>query len=73
MQITGTVEHQNISGGFWSIIGDDGKKWRPEKMPQSLRQEGLRVTISAKELEEGASIFMWGTSIEILEFTLLQR
>lgn len=70
MQIKGTVQYQKLSGGFWSIIGDDGQKWRPENMPKDLQKEGLQVEVEAKKVTGGFSIFMWGTSIEILEFTL---
>jgi len=71
MKIRGTVTHQNLSGGFWGIIDEDGNKWKPQEMPKKLQKEGLRLEIDAKKMIGGVSIFMWGTSIKILEFNVL--
>ncbi|MCP4438881.1 MAG: hypothetical protein GY810_08040 [Aureispira sp.] len=68
MKIKGTVKHQKLSGGFWGIVGDEGDNWRPVKMPEDLKVEGLKVEISAEREEGGISIFMWGTPIRIIEF-----
>jgi hypothetical protein len=71
MKIKGSVTFQNVSGGFWGIIDEDGNKWKPLEMPIELQKEGLKVEISAKKAAGGMSIFMWGTSIKILEFKLM--
>ena len=71
MKIQGTVKYQKLSGGFWGIIDEEGNKWRPVKMPKELEKEGLKVQVEAKKADGGISIFMWGTSIEILEFIIL--
>ena len=40
----------------------------PVKMPEQLKVKGKKVNLVAKEVEEGASIFMWGTAIKIISF-----
>ncbi len=66
MTITGKVVRKNIAGGFWGIIGEDGRQWRPSNLPKSLQKDGMNVTIKARLTEDEVSIFMWGTAIEII-------
>lgn len=65
MTIKGTVHHQDLSGGFWGIIDDQGGRWKPVKMPKKLQKEGLKVQVEAEEAKSVMSIFMWGTNITI--------
>lgn len=71
MTIKGTVKYQDLSGGFWGIIGDQGKQWKPIKMPKALQKEGLKVQVEAEEANSMISIFMWGTNISISEYKIL--
>ncbi|MCH2021105.1 MAG: hypothetical protein MK207_01390 [Saprospiraceae bacterium] len=71
MQIIGTVKYQNISGGFWGIVDTDGNRWKPVKMPKELQKEDLSVQLKAKKSDGIISIFMWGTTIDILEFNII--
>ena len=70
IEITGTVQYQDIGTGFWGIIGSDGSKWQPERLPGALQTEGLSVNIKAKEKKGSASIFMWGTTIQIIDYSV---
>ncbi len=71
MKIKGTVKHHKISGGFWGISDEKGKNWRPLVMPEKLQKDGLLVEIEAEKAPETISIFMWGTSIKILQFSII--
>lgn len=66
MKITGKVIYKNIAGGFWGIIDENGKEWRPVNLPKSLQKDGKAVSIEARPAKEEMSIFMWGTAIEII-------
>ncbi|MCB0522801.1 MAG: hypothetical protein R2830_11750 [Saprospiraceae bacterium] len=66
--ITGKVTYQQLATGFWGIVDDQGGEWRPINMPEQLKTEGKKVTVKVREAEEGFSIFMWGTPVEILSF-----
>lgn len=66
MKITGKVVYKNIAGGFWGIIDENGKAWRPVNLPKSLQKDGKTVNIEARPTNEEVSIFMWGTAIEII-------
>lgn len=71
MKIRGKVIYQDLSGGFWGIIDSKGNSWKPVEMPTELKKEGLAVELKAKKTDGVMSIFMWGTSIKILEFNIL--
>lgn len=67
-QVTGKVVYQKLETGFWGIVDDKGNQWRPVDMPDQLKQEGKRVTVTIREVDEVASLFMWGTPVKILSF-----
>jgi hypothetical protein len=68
-RITGTVTYQQLATGFWGIIDESGREWRPVNMPEQLKQDGKKVTVRIREVDGGMSIFMWGTPVEIESFT----
>ena len=68
MTIKGKMTYQNLGTGFWGIIGDDGKNWQILGTPMAMQKEGMRITVIAEELKSQESIFMWGTTINILDF-----
>ena len=70
-RIQGKTAYQTLETGFWSIIGNDGQKWRPINFPEQLKLEGADVSLTVEVLEEGVSIFMWGKPVRILSFHTL--
>ena len=67
-RIHGTVTFQHLGTGFWGIIDENGREWRPVNMPEQLKKAGKTVTVTIHEVDEGMSIFMWGTPVEIVTF-----
>jgi len=70
MKIKGTVKYQELEGGFWSIIGDDGTEYAPIGMPEQLKYDGRKVSVEASHFE-GMTMMMWGTAITIQSFQTL--
>ena len=68
VKIRGKVVYQKLGPGFWGIIGDNGEEYRPLNMPEQLKNEGSKVQCTAREIEEDASIFMWGVPVKIISF-----
>lgn len=65
MQITGTVTHVEVEGGFWGIMGDDGVPYHPiEGFPSGFEKEGLRIRAKAKDFD-GMTMFMWGRPVVV--------
>ena len=69
--IKGKVVFQNLGMGFWGIIDNRGNEWRPVNMPEQLKKPGAEVSLRIKEVNEDASMFMWGTPVEIVGFHTL--
>jgi len=66
--IQGTVVYKNIGPGCWGIIDGKGGEWRPVNMPEQLKREGRKAIVTVREVEEGFSVFMWGTVVEVIGF-----
>jgi hypothetical protein len=71
MHITGTVVYQDLEGGFWAIVGDDGTKYQPVNgLPPSVQREGCRVEADV-EPSATVSFLMWGKPVTILSLDRL--
>lgn len=67
--IKGTVKYQDIGTGCWGIIDEKGKEWRVVNMPEQLKFDGKKVSVSVKPAKEDFSVFMWGEPVEVLTFS----
>jgi hypothetical protein len=64
IQATGVVQHQDIEGGFFGIVADDGAKYDPGTLPEAFQKDGLKVKFTARKTN-GMTTRMWGTTVEI--------
>lgn len=65
VQISGTIRHQDLEGGFWGIESDDGQAYRPvDALPRRFQKDGLRVQATVMPVST-LSIAMWGRSVEV--------
>ncbi|PIY10984.1 MAG: hypothetical protein COZ18_05000 [Flexibacter sp. CG_4_10_14_3_um_filter_32_15] len=62
----GKVVYQDLEGGFWGIVAEDGTEYKPESLAPEFQKEGLKVEVKGEEAM-GFGIFMWGTPIQIKE------
>ncbi len=63
----GEVQYIDLEGGFYGIIGDDGKYYDPINLPTKFQEDELKVSYVLKILENQTSIHVWGTVVKILE------
>ena len=68
---TGTVKYQDIEGGFYGIISDNGEKYLPDNLPPAYSSDGTRVQFTVLPLNDTVSIMMWGQPVTILSITAL--
>ncbi len=66
-RIKGKIIYQDLGQGFWGIVDEDNKKWRPVNMPDRLKKEGLEAELLVEESPEQVSVFMWGKAVNIIE------
>jgi len=67
----GTVIHVNIEGGFWGVIGDNGKNYYPQNLPEKFKRDSLRISFEYKVSENQFSTRMWGQIIDIVKIVEL--
>ena len=65
MNITGHIRYQDLEGGFWGILGDDGSKYLPvDGLPESFKKEGLAVEVKV-EIVHMTGTVMWGQYVNV--------
>ena len=64
IQATGVVQHQDIEGGFFGLVADDGAKYDPGTLPAEFQKDGLRVRFTARKTS-AMTTRMWGTTVEV--------
>jgi hypothetical protein len=62
----GTVQFIELEGGFWGIIGVDGKHYDVVNLPKEFQQQGLRVKFTGRVRPSQISFHMWGVIVEIM-------
>jgi len=63
----GTIRKLGIEGGLWALIGDDGQQYHLVDAPAGIKQDGLRVQVTA-DVAKGASIGMVGSMLRVQSF-----
>ena len=66
----GTVKYLSFEGGFYGIVGDDGKNYDPINMPQEFKVDDLRVQFTAN-LTHYASVHLWGYVVNLFSIERL--
>lgn len=67
MKITGTVVYNDFEGGFWGIVTDDGRQYRPlNDLPAEAQTDGQRVEADVEPVQ-ALSFTMWGTNVNVHE------
>jgi hypothetical protein len=68
IKLKGKAKYIDLSGGFWGIIGNDGKEYRAINMPEQFKEEACEVHCLAEIVDLDFDIFMWGIPIRIISF-----
>ncbi len=65
MQLNGTIVFQNMEGGFYGFIADNGDKFLPIGLPLEYKKNGLIVEIEAEKIEDMMTTKQFGQNIQI--------
>ena len=65
IQGIGTIRYVDLEGGFYGIVAEDGTKYDPTPLPDSLQEDGLPVRFQLKE-KDVLTTRMWGTPVEVV-------
>jgi len=64
----GIIHYEDIEGGFYGIIADNGEQYFPVNLDDPFREEGQRVNFSAYPADV-STISMWGTPVRLVTIT----
>jgi hypothetical protein len=67
LSFQGEVVFIEIEGGFYGIIDQNGQKYLPSNLPDSLKKDGLKVRGTAQLKSGKLSFKQWGKMIDIIE------
>ena len=76
IQGKGTIKHVNVEGGFYGIVGDDGRNYDPLNLPQEFKVDGLAVRFTAERgqaimTDSIATFHMWGYIVRLVSIQKL--
>jgi hypothetical protein len=61
----GTVKKNDLEGGFWELVADDGEHYQLRGAAPDLCKEGLRVQIEGAVDKGGFGIGMSGPYLDV--------
>ncbi|HMQ07427.1 MAG TPA: hypothetical protein PKC30_09010 [Saprospiraceae bacterium] len=69
--IKGNVVYVPIEGGFWGVMTKKNRNYLPMEMPESLKKDGIEVTLKVRMVKDAVTMFMWGLPVEIIEYKMV--
>ena len=67
----GTIRKNDLEGGFWELVADDGEHYQIRGGSDDLRVEGKKVEIDGKIDDQAMTIGMTGPVLDISSWTAL--
>jgi hypothetical protein len=64
-KVTGTVKKNDLEGGFWELVADDGEHYQLRGAGPDLCKEGLRVQIEGAVDKASFGIGMSGPYLDV--------
>jgi hypothetical protein len=68
-KFTGTVRKNDLEGGIWELVADDGEHYQLRGGPDALRQDGQRVEVQGKVAKDAMGIGMTGPIIDVASWS----
>ena len=69
MKIEGKVTYQDLEGGFWGIVDNNGKRYVPiERLPDHVRIDGKRIRADLEPVHMVGTA-MWGEHVKVASIT----
>ena len=64
-RLTGTVRKNDLEGGVWELVADDGQHYQLRGGPDALRKDGMRVEIRGKVARDAMGVGMVGSILDV--------
>jgi hypothetical protein len=63
--IKGTIRRNELEGGFWELVADDGERYHLEAPAKGLCQDGLAVEVEGTVQKDAFGIGMIGPYLQV--------
>ena len=70
MTLHGTITYIDLEGGFYGILGDDGRRYLPLNLGPAFEQDGLRIRFEATP-EDVLTLQQWGKPVKIISMVAI--
>jgi hypothetical protein len=70
-EMTATVKYVDLESGFYGLVTDAGQKLDPVNLPNSFKEDELRIRVRVEKVEGRVSTHMWGPLVRIVEIERL--
>jgi hypothetical protein len=61
----GTIRHNDLEGGHWQLVADDGTTYQVDGSDPALREEGAKVEIEGAVDRNALSFAMTGPILKV--------
>jgi hypothetical protein len=68
-KIRGTVKKNDLEGGFWELVSDDGKRYQLDGGDKGLRVDGAKVEVDGTVDKGAMGIGMTGPILKVKSYT----
>jgi len=65
--LQGIVVKKDLEGGFFAIVGDDGRIYEPLNLPEAFKSNGVRIKATVRVRDDVGSIHMVGDIVDIVD------
>jgi hypothetical protein len=67
----GTVNKNDLEGGFWELVAEDGKRYQLDGGDAALRKAGLKVEVDGQVDKGAMGIGMTGPILKVKSYDKL--
>lgn len=72
VNLIGEVRFINLEGGFYGIIGSDGKNYYPVNLSNEFKIDGIKVKFEGRIRKDLITTTMWGETLEIIKINKIK-
>lgn len=72
VNLIGEVRFINLEGGFYGIIGSDGKNYYPVNLSNEFKIDGIKVKFEGRIRKDLITTTVWGETLEIIKINKIK-
>lgn len=73
IKLTGTIVYQDMEGGFFGFIDENGQKYTPIGIPKTHLRDGLVVALTGERLPNMITLTQFGESIKVQHIEIIDE